>query len=274
MRSLSVVLSLLLVAAVKSQENWNYTRKGDDWEGVCQTGIRQSPINILSRWTIPRFAGLPLRLSNYDQEVPVTVTVDQHHFTIRIDPDPSVRIAISGGGLRGNYVLQSAHFHYGSEHLIDTKRYALEAHLVHYREIYGNRTDAATNDPEGIAVLGTLYCEATANSNLEQVLQGANGEQVKLRFRDFLPRNLDFYRYQGSLTTPPCSEAVVWTVFKNSLPISQQQVDAIKGNFPDDVTSTYRNVQRLNTRRVERWGFRSGFQSKVDFLKSSLNILG
>ncbi|XP_066907193.1 carbonic anhydrase 1 [Halyomorpha halys] len=190
---------------------------------------------------------------------------------VKVTPDPSVRIAISGGGLRGNYVLQSAHFHFGSEHLIDSKRSALEAHLVHYREIYGDKTDAASNDPEGIAVLGTLFCESRVNDNLQKVLQGANGPQFKLTFRDFLPNNLDFYRYQGSLTTPPCSEAVVWTVFKNSLPISTEQIETIKGAFPN-VESTYRNVKPLNGRIVERWS-RSGLKNKLDSFKSSFNSI-
>ncbi|XP_066907187.1 carbonic anhydrase 1 [Halyomorpha halys] len=226
----------------------------------------------MRKWTTFKHDATPLELINYDQEVPVTVTVDQSHFTVMIVPDPNSRIAISGGGLRGTYVLQQAHFHFGSEHLIDSQRYALEAHLVHFREIYGNRSEPALNDPEGIAVLGSLFCLSKKNSNLQKVIEGANGQDIKLNFRDFLPDDLDFYRYYGSLTTPPCSESVVWTLFKNRASISKLQLDNIKSMFPEKVHSTYRNVQGLNGRDVERWEFNKEF-NKVNFLKSSPNLL-
>ncbi|CAH1389173.1 unnamed protein product [Nezara viridula] len=277
MRSLSVVLTLLLVAGViSSTEKWDYAFNGDDWEELCQTGERQSPIDIVRKWTSFKHVATPLELINYDKEVPVSVIVDKSHFTVKVIPDLNNRIAISGGGLRGTYVLQQVHFHYGSEHLIDSQRYALEAHLVHYREIYGNRTEAALNDPEGIAVLGTLFCQSKKNFNLQKVVEAVNNQvqnDVKLNFRDFLPDDLEFYRYYGSLTTPPCSEAVVWTVFKNRASVSKLQLDGIKSAFPEKVRNTYRHVQSLNGREVESWEFNSEFANKVNFIKSSANLL-
>lgn len=73
-------------------------------------------------------------------------------------------------------------------------------------------------------------------------------------FSELLPKNLtSYFRYEGSLTTPGCGEAVVWTVFEASLPISLDQVERFKSVQADDgqkLTHNYRSIQPLNNRAL------------------------
>lgn len=57
------------------------------------------------------------------------------------------------------------------------------------------------------------------------------GQEVSIpgfSIEELLPkRPEEYYRYRGSLTTPPCYPTVLWTVFRNPVEISQQQVTVV-----------------------------------------------
>lgn len=107
--------------------------------------------------------------------------------------------------------------------------------MVHHEKRFESITTAA-QEKNGVAVLGILFHVAlNSNPMIESILQNAGTvfEAVgrnqtykeNLLLRDLLPKNKgSFFRYEGSLTTPGCGEAVVWTVFENSIPISIDQV--------------------------------------------------
>lgn len=121
-------------------------------------------------------------------------------------------------------------------------RYALELHMVHHEKRYESMTKAAL-EKNGVAVLGILFHVAEKpNPLIENLLANAGTvfEAVgrnqtykdKLLLRDLLPKNkANYFRYEGSLTTPGCGEAVVWTIFENSIPISMEQVCKHKKSF-------------------------------------------
>uniref|UniRef100_A0A915B4L5 Carbonic anhydrase n=1 Tax=Parascaris univalens TaxID=6257 RepID=A0A915B4L5_PARUN len=143
---------------------------------------------------------------------------------------------ISGGGLNGSYKLQQFHFHWdkisntGSEHAINKLHYALEVHFVHIREDL--TFEEAQNTPNGIAVLAIFFAIDNRQSQLKSFEELFNltmevGSQsvVSCRPSDFLPMNRDvWFRYTGSLTTPPCSETVIWTIFAEPIYVDESQV--------------------------------------------------
>uniref|UniRef100_A0A1B6C2W2 Carbonic anhydrase n=1 Tax=Clastoptera arizonana TaxID=38151 RepID=A0A1B6C2W2_9HEMI len=176
--------------------------------------------------------------------------------------DQQCDVGISSGDLRGLYLLDELHFHWGSEHTIDNKRYALELHLVHHKNNYPSKENAL-NYTQGIAVLGVLFHESEEDNpvlnqlveSLEKVVKTEMSTQLEKPFSplQLLPEERShFFRYYGSLTTPPCSESVVWTVFKTSLPISKSQIKHFY-NIDSAVGSlghNFRKIQPLNERKV------------------------
>jgi len=114
-------------------------------------------------------------------------------------------------------------------------RFALELHMVHHEKRFETITKAA-QEKNGVAVLGILFHVSEApNPMIENVLQNAGAVvdvagknqtyKDKLLLMELLPKRKEsFFRYEGSLTTPGCGEAVVWTVFEKSIPISIEQV--------------------------------------------------
>lgn len=155
------------------------------------------------------------------------------------------------------------HFHWGSEHTIDGRRFALELHMVHHDRRYS--LQEALKVKNGIAVLGILFhVSRHANDRLQNILNsvddiadtvGAEAVIKKpLHAGDLLPsRRSSYFRYEGSLTTPGCMEAVVWTVFTQSIALSLDQLEAlklVKSSSGAELLHNYRQIQPLNSRAL------------------------
>ncbi|NXA39128.1 CAH15 anhydrase, partial [Eudromia elegans] len=206
-------------------------------------GSRQSPINI-DRRRLRRDGRLgDILFEGYDQAPPGKwrLTNDGHTGGLQGDP-VAEHINISGGGLPGTYRALQLHFHWGSlagngsEHTLDGQQFPMELHIVHINVKYRTLGEAKGH-PNGLAVLGFFFTLAeTDNANYNTIVAGLRnvsqqGDSVDLastfRLSNLLPRAEQlskYYRYQGSLTTPDCSEVVVWTVFEEPVAISQAQV--------------------------------------------------
>ena len=138
------------------------------------------------------------------------------------------------------YVLRQMHFHHLSEHSVDGKLSPMEAHFVH-------------EGPGGnLLVLGVLIKEGKENpeiAKLWEVAPAKEGEATAKSAVDFaklVPVRSDFYRYGGSLTTPPCSEIVEWVVFRDPITASKEQIEAFARLYP----ANNRPVQSLNDRTI------------------------
>lgn len=134
------------------------------------------------------------------------------------------------------------HFHSPSEHTINGKHYAMEVHLVH------------KNDEGQLAVVGVLMLPGKSRALLqtlfEQFPTDVNQEKVVQNMRvnpkDLFPRETPYYHYNGSLTTPPCSEGVAWFVMKTPIEVSAEQVS----QFTAVMHQNARPVQPLHDRVV------------------------
>lgn len=150
---------------------------------------------------------------------------------------------ISGGPLRGVYEFAQLHFHwgendtFGSEDTIEGRRYPMELHAVFYKTDYQSSKWALDHE-DGLAVLAFFYeVDGDANPNYDEFVDYLDNipythDVAHFRkiptFFELLSGDLThYYTYNGSLTTPPCSEVVTWIDFKEPILLSHNQV----GNF-------------------------------------------
>lgn len=222
---------------------WSYTGShgveywSRDYE-ACG-GRRQSPINI--PWELQYNNYAPFNMTGYDNMAAYGLELfnSGHTAQISIDTLSLGKTTVSGGGLDGTYIAVQLHFHWGendeegSEHVFKDRKYPLEMHIVHFKESYGSITEAVKHG-DGLAVLGIFFVTegAEENPSLKPLIDSLDSISFKdtktpitIDFSDLMPEsNAYFYRYMGSLTTPTCNEAVVWTVFENKNYISSAQL--------------------------------------------------
>ena len=202
--------------------HWSY--EGDTephlWGGLdssfaaCDSGVQQSPIDLTD--AIPAGGGgLEIQWQPTAGEV-----VDNGH-TIQVNIDAGSSITLEGR----QFSLLQFHFHLPSEHTVEGARYPMEVHFVHQAE-------------EGdLAVIG-VFMDGGGHSAVQSIwdaIPGVDQEPTPLASLDpnaFLPGGRSYFRYAGSLTTPPCSEVVSWVVLAEAIAVSQAQVDAFAALYP------------------------------------------
>jgi carbonic anhydrase len=140
-----------------------------------------------------------------------------------------------------DYVVRQFHFHSPSEHTLDGKHFPLELHIVH-KDRQGN-----------LAVVGLLFDLGEENTALQEMFanipddaHGGIELESPIDLSVFFSGNETIYRYDGSLTTPPCSEGVKWNVSAQIMGVSKTQLDAFEAVY----SGNNRPVQDLNGRKV------------------------
>ncbi|KAF7995028.1 hypothetical protein HCN44_004500 [Aphidius gifuensis] len=230
-----VFLILGIHVTLQSPDGWGYTDKHGPktWEGICQLGTRQSPIDIVDDDTLEADLG-PLEFIKYDHLYNATVTNNGHTIQVALKGQP----LLSGGGLETNYQLDQMHFHWEAEHTINGYRDPLELHLVHYNKKYNNFTTALKHE-NSISVVAVLFEKSEVdNKHLQPIIDAAkqvSNWELKSKIDIdvqgtvlptlFIPADRTmYYRYDGSLTTPTCQEIVTWFIMTEKLPVSVSQV--------------------------------------------------
>ncbi|MEM7758708.1 MAG: carbonic anhydrase family protein [Cyanobacteria bacterium P01_A01_bin.40] len=223
---------------------WSYQgATGTDFWGevapefqVCNAGQAQSPINI-EPGVISEVGSLDL---NY-QDTPLKIVNNGR--TIRVDYQPGSRLNLDGQ----DYELLQFHFHQPSEHLVLGQAADMEAHFVHQNQATGN-----------LVVLAVLMSAGSINQALDSIwrqfspsdAQAAQISDLTINALQLLPENSQqYYRYQGSLTTPPCSEIVTWLVLKQPVAVSRSQIE----RFLQVIGNNARPVQALNNRAISEF---------------------
>uniref|UniRef100_A0A3P9NPQ0 Carbonic anhydrase n=1 Tax=Poecilia reticulata TaxID=8081 RepID=A0A3P9NPQ0_POERE len=243
----------------------------EKWAGgnVDCGGKSQSPINIVTRKTVKDERLTPIEFKNYQQTFKNSLTNNGHSVKVNIP----ITSTISGGDLSTTYKAVQFHLHWGkdggpgSEHTIDGEQYPMELHIVHMKSSYADLT-TALRDPNGVAVLGFFYEVILLNSFLYVASKNVSFSLPSISLAQLIPpeqKLTSYYRYRGSLTTPPCSESVVWTVFETPIPLSMDQLNICINlllqmkafstvQFYDgtSMVNNFRPVQPLNGRLVYR----------------------
>lgn len=266
--SLPVAIFGVLLVVTRADE-WHYPtpesngviNEHEHWGGQCDSGRRQSPIDLTYKAAVKGDFS-PFLFSNYMSPIRNAILTNTGH-SVQIDNSDS-SVSLYGGGLPGRFVLDQMHFHWGSEHTINSVRYGLELHMVHHDSRYNSLAEAAAVK-NAVSVIGVLFHVSNQdNTHLDVVLETSTeirdvaGKQAALKGKlsphNLLPKNrTSYFRYEGSLTTPTCAESVIWTVFTESLPVSLDQVElfkAIHDSAGHELVNNYRSLQPLNARAL------------------------
>jgi len=199
---------------------------------LCATGKQQSPIDITAGVT-PHIDDLSFEY----QPSPLDLVNNGH--TVQVNYEAGSHLIVRGV----SYDLVQFHFHAHSEHRLAGHFAPLEVHLVH------------RNASGGLAVIGVLIEEGVSNAALESVFENLpkqSGETLRLADSSFdatelLPEAFESFHYDGSLTTPPCSEGVNWHVLAAPLQASSAQIAKFTALYANDA----RPLQALEDRTVD-----------------------
>lgn len=176
------------------------------------------------------------------EQSPVDLTgaihADLHRVAIHWKPEAfeiannghTIQLTAQDGGsiasARITYALKQFHFHTPSEHALGGKRTAMEAHFVH------------ASSEGRLAVVGVLMTTGKRHEGFAEIMRAAPKREGEEKLRtaldphSFLPQNRSFYRYEGSLTTPPCSETVEWSVFDSPIEVAEADVQTFRALYP------------------------------------------
>ncbi|HSI61104.1 MAG TPA: carbonic anhydrase family protein [Ideonella sp.] len=211
-------------AAAAGHAHWSY--QGDAgpqaWGsmqaefGQCSTGQRQSPIDIRG--------GIQVELEpiQFDYRASGFSVIDNGH-TVQVNLQPGNAVTVLGR----RYELLQFHFHRPSEERINGRQFDMVAHLVH-------------KDPDGKLAVVAVLLERGSGQPLVQAVWNAlpleKGEEQPapgaIDLKQLLPQDRRYYTYMGSLTTPPCSEGVLWMVMKQPVQLSSEQIGIFARLYP------------------------------------------
>ncbi len=229
-------------------EHFNYDLTSDygpsNWDNYCvDVGVVNQCASIVSQSPI---------------DIDITETVDVNLETLNTDYDYStIDILNNGHTIQFNYnglatlnfddtefSLIQFHFHANSEHTVDGTQYPLEVHLVH-------------SGPGALVVIGIFFEAGDENTFLAKFMDNLPDDEDETYTdtdnfyfpSELFPADGSYFNYNGSLTTPPCSEVVEWIVMETPVEASLEQLNAFTLILQDN----YRPIQPLSGRTIGRF---------------------
>lgn len=252
-----LVFSPLSVTAqeVEDEREFDYTEGSEKgpahWGDIktewadCKTGSLQSPIDMSDRRV--KMVQKTENIKRNYRPFNATLKNRGHDIMVQWEGfDKAGSIQINGA----RYFLQQCHWHSPSEHTINGRRYDMELHMLH------------TTPEQKIAVIGYLYKTGKPDAFLSKLLNdivSMTDQKMERNIGIVDPREIKFggkkyYRYMGSLTTPPCKQGVIWTINKKIRTISKDQVRALRVAVHDYAEKNARPLQPLNQREIHFHG--------------------
>lgn len=234
----AMLLASFSAFAAEHHAHWGYNGETgpENWAkltpefGAC-AGKNQTPVNLTG------FIKADLKPLKFNYKTGGSQILNNGH-TVQVVYDAGSNVVIDGV----EYGLKQFHFHAPSENLIQGESYPLEGHFVHA-------------DKDGnLAVVTVMFKEGHENSALKNLwahMPAKEGDKIALspafNAQTLFPNNHAYYRFSGSLTTPPCTEGVRWIVLKKPAFVSKAQIDAFKKVMGQD---NNRPVQAINAREI------------------------
>jgi carbonic anhydrase len=200
---------------------------------LCSTGKNQSPID-LAGFIEADLSPIDFRYTTWATEI-----LNNGH-TVQVNFAEGSSISLAGHA----FALKQFHFHAPSENQIDGQSFPMEVHLVHA-------------DKDGhLAVVAVVLVEGMSSEAIAKLWKQMPKEagdkhllSTKISASELLPGNKDYYRFNGSLTTPPCTEGVWWLVMKDPVAVSKEQIETFSHVMHH---ANNRPVQSVNARPVLR----------------------
>ncbi len=243
----NILISSCLLAgslfADAHHSHWGYTGHGDPshWGDLdskyveCKLGGSQSPVNIKKEIIVETKGLAPI---NFHYTTAASEVINNGH-SVQVNIKPGSFIVID----KKEFELKQFHFHTPSENQINGKNFPLEAHFVHQAK------DGA------LAVVAVMFEDGKENAVVNKIwkkMPKEAGKKVQYKLsakmiNRLLPKKRAYYRFDGSLTTPPCSEGVRWFVLKDYSTVSKEEVKEFLHTMhhPNN-----RPVQSINARKV------------------------
>ncbi|UUW17345.1 carbonic anhydrase [Serratia ureilytica] len=233
------LLAVSVSAFADTPLHWAYEGQAgpDSWGDLsaefatCKIGKFQSPIDIRNavKANLP-----PLQLDFHTAAE--SLINNGHTLQVTVEDEDDFRLD------NRTFTLRQYHFHAPSENLIDGKRYPLEAHFVHA-------------DAQGqMAVIAVMFEVGQENTALQPLIESMPKEKdhavaIDKRFdlSPLFPADRHYYRFSGSLTTPPCTEGLRWLVMKEPVTLSAAQLAKFQQALEH---SNNRPIQPLNGRVI------------------------
>lgn len=210
-------MTVSVAASASGGAHWGYSGEAgpDNWGkleadyAACATGMKQSPIDLAN------FVEADLKPIDFAYKPGTTEIINTGH-TVQINYAPGSSITVDGR----SFELKQFHFHAPSENTINGKHFPLEGQLVH-ADKDGNLAVVAVMFENGRnnALLSPLWMKMPDKAG------GRNALPKPFDVSAMLPSDRDYYRFDGSLTTPPCTEGVLWLVIKQAAIASKPQID-------------------------------------------------
>ncbi|XP_058700720.1 receptor-type tyrosine-protein phosphatase gamma [Poecile atricapillus] len=259
-------------------------------------GSHQSPIDITDHLAHVGDEYQELQLDGFDNESSNKTWMKNTGKTVAILLKDDY--FVSGAGLPGRFKAEKVEFHWGqsngsagSEHSINGKRFPVEMQIYFYNPDDFDSFGTAVLENRVVGAMAVFFqVSQRDNSALDPIIHGLKGvvHHEKETFldpfvlRELLPTSLgSYYRYTGSLTTPPCSEIVEWIVFRKPVPISYHQLEAFYSIFTTEqqdhvksveyLRNNFRPQQNLNNRKVSKSAVKDAWnQDMTDILENPL----
>ncbi|XP_015233907.1 PREDICTED: receptor-type tyrosine-protein phosphatase zeta-like [Cyprinodon variegatus] len=233
------------VEQIPEDMNWSYSGSLNQqiWGKSYPScnGARQSPVDINEMFTQVRMQFQNLQLEGWHIPTSESTTIQNNGKTVSININGD--FYVTGGGLSSRFLVSRLSFHWGrcnassagSEHSLNGMKYPLEMQIYCYNPNEFQSLDDAIEKGGRVAALAVLFeVSQEDNENFSPIVEaisgvsrfGKSGSVGAFTLRSLLPNITDkFYIYNGSLTTPPCSESVEWIVFKHTVAISDAQLE-------------------------------------------------
>ncbi len=223
----ALAMGVMSPGTAATDEHWSYEGADgpEQWGNLspefdlCSEGKNQSPIDLSGTLD----ADLPALVFNYSNRGAISEVNNGHTVVVSVKPGNFVLLRDQ------KFEVKQFHFHSPSEHHIDGQSFPLEVHLVH------------ANAAGELAVLGVLFSEGERNPLLDQLKTFRPPElgppTTLVDYNELFSSRNEYYSYNGSLTTPPCSEGVRWVVLKQPVVASKDQI------------ARFRNAMGFNSNR-------------------------